>query len=113
MKEGINKPSHKRTPCKSSELATKKIACQKNKRLQARLPERLVTITQTKKTNRDRGVLRIFDSDNLTIGSITSDSDLSTRDFMGLISAVPIHRITYDIVSGMGFEADDLIFTKH
>ncbi len=57
-------------------------------------------------------VLRIFDASNVLIAGITSDSDTSTKDFVGLISDTPIYRIEYDYVSGIGFEADDLVFTR-
>ena len=56
--------------------------------------------------------LRIFDEDDALVGSVRSDTDEGTKDFIGLISGIPIYRMEYDAVSGMSFEGDDLLFTE-
>ena len=59
-----------------------------------------------------QAVLRIFDVADALLASITSDADNTQHDFVGLISDTPILRMEYDFVSGIGFEADDLLFTQ-
>ncbi len=57
-------------------------------------------------------VLRIFAEDDTMIGSVRSDADEVTKDFIGLISNIPIRRMEYDFAGGMSFEGDDLMFTQ-
>jgi len=56
--------------------------------------------------------LRIFDEADTLIGSIRSDADEATNDFIGLSSNIPIRSMEFDFAGGMGFEGDDLLFTK-
>ena len=56
--------------------------------------------------------LRIFDQANVLIGSVRSDADEGTKDFIGLISGIPIYRMEYDFAGGMSFEGDDLLITE-
>jgi hypothetical protein len=56
-------------------------------------------------------VLRVFDEDDRLIGSLTSDADTTTKDFLGVTSLIAIHRFQFDFVSGVGFEGDDLLIT--
>lgn len=56
--------------------------------------------------------LRIFDAANTLIGSIRSDADETTKDFIGLISGIPVYRMEYDFAGGMSFEGDDLLITE-
>ncbi len=57
-------------------------------------------------------VLRVFDVTNTLIASVTTDTNLATFDFVGIVSDVPIARFEYDFVSGLGFGGDDLLFTQ-
>jgi len=55
--------------------------------------------------------LRIFDEADVLIGSVRSDADEATKDFIGLIGNIPIRRMEYDFAGGMSFEGDDFVFT--
>jgi hypothetical protein len=55
-------------------------------------------------------VLRLFDAGNNLIAFISSDTDPSTPDFIGLVSGIPVYRFEFDFVSGVGFAGDDLLF---
>ena len=57
-------------------------------------------------------VLRIFDQTDSLLGSISSDLDGSTVDFIGMISDTPIYRMEFDFSQGIGFAGDDLYFTQ-
>ncbi len=64
-------------------------------------------------TNTGAGsVLRIFDQADNQLGAILSDLDSATQDFIGMISDTPIYRMEFDFVQGIGFEGDDLYFTR-
>jgi hypothetical protein len=56
--------------------------------------------------------LRIFDGKDALIGSVQSDADEATKDFIGLVSNTPINRMQYDFVGGPALEGDDLVFTQ-
>ncbi len=56
-------------------------------------------------------ILRIFDETDNLLGSLLSDLDTSTDDFVGMISDTPIYRMEFDFVQGIGFGGDDLYFS--
>jgi hypothetical protein len=55
-------------------------------------------------------VLRLFDAGSNPIASISSDTDPSAPDSIGLVSGIPVYRFEFDFVSGVGFAGDDLLF---
>jgi hypothetical protein len=55
--------------------------------------------------------LLVYDTTDNLLGSITSDTDATTDDFLGLVSTTPIKRFEFTFVSGIGFGGDDLQFT--
>ena len=59
-----------------------------------------------------QAILRIFDATDNMLGSILSDTDNTSHDFIGMISDTPIFRMEYDFISGIGFEGDNLLFTE-
>ena len=64
-------------------------------------------------TNTGAGaILRIFDETDNLLGSLLSDLDSSTHDFIGMISDTPIYRMEFDFIQGIGFGGDDLYFTQ-
>ena len=56
-------------------------------------------------------VLRLFDGSGNLIASLNTDTDVSTMDFVGATSGIPIARFEYDFVSGIGFGGDNLVFS--
>ncbi len=57
-------------------------------------------------------VLRVFGEGGVLLGEINTDDVAEVPDFVGLVSAVPIHRFEYDFVGGIGFGGDDLIVAR-
>lgn len=57
-------------------------------------------------------ILRVFDASDNLIDSIKTDTNVTTQDFVGILSSTPIHRFEFDFVSGVGFEGDDLLFSQ-